>query len=62
MFVFGFDELQLLNLNKPYDDRHDHHGVDESVIDVDDDAGDELVAGLVDEGEVEDEGDGEGDE
>ena len=52
----------MLNLNKPYDDGHDHHGVDERVIDVDDDAGNELVAGLVDEGEVEDEGDGEGDQ
>ena len=46
MFVFCFDELQMLNLNKPYDDGHDHHGVDERVIDVDDDAGNELVAGL----------------
>ena len=48
MLVFGFDELQILYLNKTYNDSHDHHGIDESVIDIDDDTGNELVAGLVD--------------
>ena len=62
MFVFSFDELQILYLDKPYYDSHDHHGIDKSVIDIDDDTGNELVVGLVDEREVEDEGDGEGDE
>ena len=60
MFIFCFDELQILYLNKTYYDSHDHHGIDESVIDIDDDTGNELVVGLVDEREVEDEGDGEG--
>ena len=62
MLVFGFDELQILYLNKTYYDSHDHHGIDETVIDIDDDTGDELVVRLVDEREVEDEGDGEGDQ
>ena len=62
MFVFSFDELQILYLDKTNYDGHDHHGIDESVIDIDDDTGNELVVGLVDEREVEDEGDGEGDE
>ena len=62
MFVFGFDELQILYLNKTYYDSHDHHRIDQSVVDVDDDTGNELVVGLVDEREVEDEGDGEGDQ
>ena len=62
MFVFSFDELQILYLNKTYYDSHDHHGIDKSVIDIDDDTGNELVVGLVDEREVEDEGDGECDQ
>ena len=62
VFVFSFYELQILYLDKPYYDSHDHHGIDKSVIDIDDDTGNELVVGLVDEREVEDEGDGEGDE
>ena len=62
MFVFSFDKLQILYLDKTNNDGHDHHGIDESVIDIDDDTGNELVVGLVDEREVEDEGDGEGDE
>ena len=46
-------------MNESYDDGNNHHGVDDSVVGVDDHDGDELVVGLTDEGEVEDEGDGE---
>ena len=62
MLVFSFDGIQILNLNEPDDDGNNHHSVYDSIIGVDDHDGHELVVCLTDQGEVEDEGDGEGDQ
>ena len=62
MFVLSFNEIQILNLNESDYDCNNHHGVDDGIIGVDDHDGNELIIGLADEGEVEDEGDCESDE
>ena len=62
MLRLGADKLEGPGLDEADADGDDHDDVDESVGDVEDEDCDEVVAGLADEGEVEDEGDGEGDE
>lgn len=62
VFRLGADKLEGASLDEADADGDDHDDVDEGVGDVEDEDGDEVVAGLADQGEVEDEGDGEGDQ
>ena len=57
--ILFLDELEISNLDEADDDGNDHESVDDGVADVDDEHGDQMKVFLVDEGKVENEGDGE---
>ena len=62
MFIFCWDKLEGSDLCEPDDRGQDHDDVDDGVRDVDEEHRDQLVLGLTDQREVEDQGDGERDQ
>ena len=57
MFILCWDKLESPDLGEPDDRGQDHDDVDDGVGDVDQEHRDQLVLGLADQGEVQDQGD-----